>query len=106
MVVLHMQIVTRGMYAVTAMYTSRFHGPRPEFILAVGQWKDIVAGTAPNLTNTLGVKVISITLYSTWVSSKQADMAVAIYPESVAGEVFHAILSLLLLLFCPQTPPL
>ncbi|WIA18401.1 hypothetical protein OEZ85_009862 [Tetradesmus obliquus] len=49
-------IVTRGMYSITAMYNSRFRGPRPQFILAVGEWKDIVAGTAPSLTNTLGHK--------------------------------------------------
>lgn len=56
-IALPLQIVTRGMYSITAMYNSRFRGPRPQFILAVGEWKDIVAGTAPSLTNTLGHKV-------------------------------------------------
>ncbi|KAF6257012.1 alkaline-phosphatase-like protein [Scenedesmus sp. NREL 46B-D3] len=54
-------IATRGMYAVNAMYRNSIrgpkHGPQPEFIVAVGQWRDIVAGTAPSLTNVVGRKV-------------------------------------------------
>jgi hypothetical protein len=45
------------MYAVTAMYRAKFDGPKPEVVLSVGQWKDIVAGTAPSLSSIVGTKV-------------------------------------------------